>query len=859
MAIIKHINAPLDVEYFNLFPDQFKTEKEKQNHDWIKSTMDYFANKAFSSYVKKRETIGKNYDLLNGILRKEDFYEEPEVKSFVETLESSTPLPDYVKHYSILTSPMNQLIGELTRRPDGFRVKAFDDESKSEELQYKTKILNDYVLSKAKLELMEELSASGVEISQEEFEELTFEKVKEELSDYTSVGESWGNHILRALKVEFNIKEKEEEFAKDLFTAAEAYWHIYEDNSKLGFNIEILNPINTWELTTPDKKFTSDPSGRLQGAYAAGTLQLMEISEIIERFPFLTNEEIEHLREEVKNYGLYNARESNISNPRAVGIDSIKYDTYDPLVIQYRMMLESSLSSSPNEVGDLFSFSPSVSSLGYKFTVVTAYWVSKRKIGKVTYIDELGIPQSVIVDENYKKGTLENEISIEWGWINQWYYGVRIGSDVYHVKPYKLLNYCPIIGTKLNAKNSKPTSFVSIAKPFQVLYNICMNQLYELLNKEIGNIASVSIRRVPRAKDEAHQDAIDTWEMEARKRGIMFDDDSPENTKSPVSNQTVARNIDLTRSSEIQSRYNLAVALKRECWEIIGMSRERLGSIAATQTATGTNVALSQSYSQTEPMFVAHEYVKFQLYQAILDAALYVEASKPVSTISYITSEGDSAFVEVNGIDLKLRDLKIFPTNRPEDRKIFDDIQALAPHYLNTTNDYYGMLEILTSDSIRKLKRVFKDEMEYRRQLETQQIENQRDAAERAERIEREKLQIGIQEKEKDRLHDAYQREKDRINKKEVAVISALRFGKVEAEDENNNQVFDIMELERLKNDRDRNEREYQLKLSEMLKDRELQEKKLKLEEEKLKVQRENMKNDLQIAKENAKNRKRRK
>ena len=47
---------------------------------------------------------------------------------------------------------------------------------------------------------------------------------------------------------------------------------------------------------------------------------------------------------------------------------------------------------------------------------------------------------------------------------------------------------------------------------------------------------------------------------------------------------------------------------------------------------------MQQSYSQTEPLFVAHEYVMGQLYQAIVDASLNVESSKPESTLSYITN-----------------------------------------------------------------------------------------------------------------------------------------------------------------------------------------------------------------------------
>jgi hypothetical protein len=173
----------------------------------------------------------------------------------------------------------------------------------------------------------------------------------------------------------------------------------------------------------------------------------------------------------------------------------------------------------------------------------------------------MGNEQTVLVDENYKSKTIPTQISLEWGWINQWYQGTKIGPDIYHLKPLKILNYCPIIGTTYEVKNTEARSLVDLMKPFQVLYNICMNQLYKLLEKEIGNVASVNIRRVPRLRDGDEQDSLDIWEMEARERGIIFDDDSPENTKAPVSNTSLARNIDLTRSNEIQSRYNLAMQL----------------------------------------------------------------------------------------------------------------------------------------------------------------------------------------------------------------------------------------------------------------------------------------------------------
>jgi hypothetical protein len=856
MAIIRYTkDATIRYAYLNIFPDQFKTEKEKRDESWIKNTMDYFANKAYAEYVKNRDTFVKNYDLVKGILRMEDFYQEPEVRSFTETLTRNLELPAYVKHYSIITTPINELVGEISKRPDAFRIKAFDDDSQSEELEYKTGILQEYVMNQAKQKIMEKVAMSGEEIEEEQLQQMTLDEVKDDIDSYTSVAEKWANHILTCQKADFNLKEKSEDAFRDMLISAREFYHIYEDNSKVGYNIEVANPKNTWFLTTPDRKYISDPTGRAQGAYAAGTVQVMELSEIIEAIPDLTKDEIDHLRSSLQDYGLINVRESNLGNSNvAPGIDSVTYDTYDPLVLQTRMMIESEMKENNDGLKDFLGLTSNVSSFGYKYVVVRCYWISKRKIGKLIYLDEMGNEQSVLVDENYKSGTIPTQQSLEWGWINEWYQGIKIGPDIYHIKPYKLLSYCPIIGITHEIKNTEARSLVDLMKPFQVLYNVCMNQLYKLLEKEVGKVYLTSIRHVPVPKDGDAQDALDVWEMEARNRGVVFIDDSPENLKSPSSfNQF--RDIDLTRTQEIQSRYQLAMQLKTECWELVGMTRQRMGSIAASESATGTNAALSQSYAQTEPLFVAHEYVLMQLYQAIIDASLYIESKKPQSTLSYITSEGESAFVSVNGTDLRFRDLKVFATNRPEDKKMFEEIRGLSQAVLQNGGSLHDVIELYSTNSIRGMKKVFKTLKERQEQLQDQQMQQQQQQMEQQQQIAEAQLQQAQVQNEQKLANENYQKELDRINKKEIAIIQATGFGNVESEDLNQNAVPDVLEMSRFASEEAKAAKDYQLKMSDIQNKNRLAAEKLQLEKEKLQVARENQANDLAVAKENAKGR----
>jgi hypothetical protein len=856
MAIIRYTkDATIRYAYLNIFPDQFKTDKEKQDESYIKNTMDYFANKAYSEYIKNRDSFVGNYNLMKGILNANDFYQEPDVKSFTEILEKDLALPKYVKQYSIITTPVNELTGELSKRPDTYRIKAFDDESKSEELQYKTDLLQDYIVQQAKQKILEKATQEGIELPEEELSQRTLQEVQEELLDYTSMAEKWANHILTCAKAEFNIKEKSEDAFRDLMISNHEYYHIYEDNSKLGYNIKVENPKNVWYLSTPDLKWTSDPTGRAHGAYASGTVHVMELSEIIETCPDLTKDEIDHLRSSLQDYGLINVRESNLGNPNVTpGIDSVVYDTYDPLVLQTRMMIESEMKENNDGLRDFLGLTNNVSSFGYKYVVVKSYWISKKKIGKLIYIDEFGTPQSLLVDETYKSGTLPTQVSLEWGWINEWYQGTKIGPDIYHMKPLKILTYNPIIGLNHEIKNTESQSLVDLMKPFQIIYNVCMNQLFELLQKEVGKVQLMSLRHIPIPKDGDAQDALDIWELEARKRGVVFIDDSPENLKAPSSfNQFTA--LDLTRTQEMQTRYNLAVQIKNECWELIGMSKQRMGSVSASESATGTNTAIQQSYSQTEPLYVAHEYTLGQLYQAIIDVSQYIESSKPESTISYVTGQGAAAFIQVNGTDLSFRDLKVFPTNNPADTQMFNEIRQLGQAIIQNGGSVYDLVELYSNNSQRQLKKVFKDLRDKLDQQQAQAAQQRQQELDQQQQQAQAALQAAAQEKQLDRENQNYQNELDRINKKEIALLQSLGRNENATADTDNNGIADALEMTNLANEITQTNKDHELKTQDIAAKTNLGYIKAAVDREKLQVDLKNQKNDLDIAKINAKNR----
>lgn len=855
MPIIIHSkDQNLDWSRINLYPDQFLSHKEKQEDDWIKHNMDYFANVSYSQFVKSRDTFLNNYNLVKGILTPQDFYVEPEVRSFVDTLTRDVELPAHVKHYpAIFNPPLATMVGELTSRPDGRRVKAFDDMSRSEEAQFKTEITKQFIFQEAKKMVMTKLALKGqIEMpSEEELDEITYSEVEDTLTDYTSLAERWGNMVLEAMKAELNIKEISEDCFRDMIICSREFYHIFEDNTKLGFGLENLNPKNVWYLTLPDKKYISDPSMRNTNAFAAGTVHVMELSEIIMRFD-LSKEEIDHLRKGVRELSLFSPRESNLNDSQISGWDSIKYDTYSPLIVQQRLILESTLKENRDPLNDFLGLSSNVNTFGNKYVVVQAYWLSKEKVGLVTYMDENGDEQQTLVSEEYEK--IPNQIGeVKWDYINCWYKGYKIGPDVYNVQKFRLLDYCPIIGVIHEIKNlEEAKSLIDLLKPYQILYNVCMNQLFKLLEKEVGMVYLTSPRQVPIPKDGDAQDALEMWEEEARAKGIVFIDDSPENLKA-ASNLNINRTADWTRTQEIQSRYTLAIQLKNEALELVGITRQRLGgTTGATETATATQTGLSQSYAQTEPLFAQHDYVLNQVYQAILDAAQTVALENPSSTISFINAEGVNNFMEVNTQDLRMRDLKVFVTHRPEDKKMFEEIKLLAQPMLQNGASPYDVAAMYSTNSVRQMKDILKGVKEKQEQFMAQQQQMEQAQLEQAQQQFQAQLEQEAYQEEINRQFEAYESQLDRLSKERIAIIQATGFGKVASEDLDQDAIPDVLEASKITLQQQQMMTDSQFKSQDLLLKNQQESNRIRLEMEKLKVQRENMRNDEKIARINA-------
>jgi hypothetical protein len=836
-------------------PNLFETEKNKQGKKYIKQLMDYFGSIAHAQYSQNEKTFAHNYNLVKGILRKEDFFinDNDVAQSFVDVLLKDIDLPEHVKHYSILNPPINTLMGELSKRPDYSKIKAMDDNSKSEELQYRTEHMQKYILETAANQIKMSIAQNGQEEPEDEdVQKMAMEKVAEYITDYTSMAERWASRMLEYCKLEFNTKHIAEQIFRDFIIVARPAAHVFEDNSDIGFSIEEVNPKKIWKLSSPDKMFLSDPSGRNNCAYTVGILDVMEISEIIQKFN-LPKEEIDHLRKLSNEYPNMSARPSNLHSP-VTGDKSFTYDTYHEGALEEKIVADGLFMGNQDAANEFLGSRPqNANSFDNKFTVIQSYHLGKTKIGLLTYYDEQGEPQTTYVDDSYEK--VPNEISVEWEYVNQWYKGLRVGSEIYHMEPFKLFEYCPIFGFVHEAKNtSEVKSLVDMLKYFQTIYNVCMNQIFKLLEKEYGQVLLSSLRTVPMSKDSDGQDAVDVMEAEMRARGAVYYDDSPENIKGGPSSGMQIKALDLTRTNEIKSRWELAQAIKQEAWELVGMSKARTSSITPSQSATATQTELSQSYAQTEPYFTMHEYLMNQIYQGLVDAAQHMALQKPESTLSYVNTQGEQSFININSDELTMRKLKLFTTSRAEDERKFQELRQLAQPMLQNGASVYDVSMLWATSSIRQMRDIFKSleqkrdaYMQQEQQLKQQELETMQQSTQQ-------QLAAQAEEKERDRQFQGQQKALDRESNERRAIITATGFGQTPSEDLDNDTIPDVLEASRLTLEHQNSLTATQLKQQELAQKQRESSQKGDIENKKIALAEKNMKNDKEIALINARN-----
>lgn len=873
-------------------PIQFMLTADK-DEQWRANNLDWLEMIGMHQIRRNARKFLKNYKLAVGIIDKTDYISvsDNESAELLEVLTKEDESAFELKFYPIIPDIIDLLAGEFAKRSDKIQYKAVDDVSYNELLDSKMKDIEEILVFQAEQKLMTTLQSMGIDLESEEGiqEYQTRFKSLPEIEqfykkDYISMSEQWANHQHEADEERFKLRELELMAFKDSLIVDREFWHfkLNEDD----YDVEIWNPVLTFYHKSPENRYISEGN-------FVGRLDLMTLPDVIDKFGYMmTKEQLECLERVypafaaaynipgVPNDGsFYDATKSHEWNTEGPSLAMRQYLAFNQLVSGYGG--DDILLKILSESEDVIDFSDMS-----MIRVTTAYWKSQRLIGRLTKIDETGMVTESIVDENYKvtvKPVYDNTVKkekcketlvfgehIDWAWINETWSGIKIGPNrpshygnndtnfgfdpIYlNVKPLKFqlkgdynLYNCklPVEGAVFTDRNTRSISLVDRLKPYQIGFNMVNNQIADILIDELGSIILLDKNTLP---DRSLEEDFGPNPY-AKSYSIMKDfsmlpvDTSAKNTQNNINFQHY-QVLDLQQTNRLLGRIQYANYFKSQAYEAIGITPQRMGAVKSSESATGTEVAVNNSYARTEMLFVRHsEHLMPRVHKMRTDIAQFYNSVNPSLRLSYLTSTEERINFEMNGTDLLLSDINVYCTSKVNHRQILDTMKQLAINNNTSGASIYDLGQIIKSNSLAEVEHALKAiDLKAQKQTEEERIHENNLLQEQA-KIEAEKLAA-------ERAYDAAENEKDRMSSERIAEIRAAGYTAMTDFNEDGQSDF-ISTLEYL-DDKNRKDRELNNKINSDMRKAQTEREKVALKEKEI-ASRERMKNiDLKIAKEN--------
>jgi hypothetical protein len=853
-----------------------------QKNDQWKKDMGDALERIGKAQMHHNFSLVENYEIIKGKFIFHHYFETQGYDDMLGQLTKEFDLPKYLRHYDIISQVVNVLSGEYQKRPDNFKVRATDEISTNELIRTKSRLLLEHVLEKINAETNLQLTDEGLDPNRTGFESdeeaaqyqeavqerrraLTPPEIENYMTmNYSTVAEKWGQAQLKQDKQRFNLPELERVEFEDMLTADRCFRHFYLSGDD--YRQETWNTINTFFHHAQEVRRAED------GDYA-GRIIFLSPASIIDRYGWrMTKQQINTLkRVTTKN----KIRKGN----KGVNYLGLEYGATVPFQnFEDFKRLEDAYVPAPGE--DKFQSEGFLNSVmgskGYsirnngQWQITEAYFKSQKKIGKVIYIDpETGQLAKTLVDESFilPLGFTEVDSSIydsdqpntvTWTWVNETrdiiklnpLFGdnddcIYLGGDPLPFQfksdynPYgcKL----PVCGGIFNNRNGESAALVDMMKPHQIGYNVAINQLYQLMEREVGRFLVMDVNILPKAKDWGGEKGWEKWMMVARGLGFAPADTSVKNMSGAVTGGHFPNVVDLDESARMMSRMEIANWFEQKALSQVGITPQRLGTTSASESATGVQQAVSQSYAQTESFFTRFNDYKARCLRMSLDIAQYVQSTKENVTVQYTKDDMSRAFMKVNGTELSLADLGIFVTNSQEDLRQLETMRQLFMENNTTGATALDLADVVMINS----------PLEIRARLE-KSLKTQQEREGQMQQLEQQKIQSAQEMQDKAQAFEAEQNQLDREAKLEEAYIKT--FGganNVNTSDVDASGTPDVLEYDKFNMARDQNNRKLDLQEQKQNSDLQLANRKEILEREKLAQKDRSDMAKLKVAREN--------
>lgn len=432
--------------------------------------------------------------------------------------------------------------------------------------------------------------------------------------------------------------------------------------------------------------------------------------------------------------------------------------------------------------------------------VTEAYFRSWKRMWFLNYTTEEGRKDSIIVtdeilnefikENNIRKVTtktiveikdkseVEDDTMYEF-WIPEIWSGIKINNSnstitnpIYlNVKPldFQIKGDSNTFDVKIPVGGIIDTSMAQKLRPFQVGYNICLNQIFNFLEKEIGAFFLFDINFLP----SEYKDLGDTEEALLKLRdlaqsvGLVPLDTKKQNLEGANPQMNTFQSQSLTYDVQIRNRIELATYYQQKALEQIGITPQRLGNPGKYETATGVEQGTKASYTQTEALFGRMSTARKKNMELHLAVAQYCQKEYLDVDMVFSKSDGDKQFLNLSDPDFPLRRLGLVPINNPKQRRELENLRNKLLETNTLGNDMLDYAELFSSNTMMELVAVGKKNRIERQKEAEAQNQHEQDLLTK-------KLQAEALEKEKDRAAQEDSKEKDRQSRLREKTIDAM-------------------------------------------------------------------------------------
>ena len=347
-------------------------------------------------------------------------------------------------------------------------------------------------------------------------------------------------------------------------------------------------------------------------------------------------------------------------------------------------------------------------------------WRGEARRGILTRINEIGLEEQMVVEEDYVFNPEAGDINIEWKYEPQVYEGYRIGGRSYGIYPIKarpiayqrdgklpyngIMEVLPLMGK---------FSIIKLITPFQIMRNIFIYHREMVIAKN-----KMLILLLPKSLVQSDTEDI-IYKMAADGTLLVDDEDDTAGTKMQQ-----VRMLNAQMGDYITQLTNLIESIKMEAREMVDMNMQRYGDIAQSSGIGTTQEAIARSSMGSVIIFQMFDEMRRADYDRDIDFGklAYIDGLQT----TFIDDQRNRRTLSLDVNSFINTD---YSTTVRNEQKELDKLQQLKDWAFSAAQngDLEAAIAAITGDNVAAIKNNIEKFMEIKRQHEEtmQQMEQQ--------------------------------------------------------------------------------------------------------------------------------------